>query len=116
MEKHTEVCSYSGEFRKARASMSAGACVEASFHPLAEPGCRQVHVRNSRFPERVALVPLERWEALARTARYEGHVQLETWFPKKEYGDFADTFTSQESQAFESGVMNGDPELMGPST
>lgn len=112
--KRTATCIYPGEFRKAQASIGAGACVEVMHHPD-RPECDQVHVRNSRIQARVVSVPPERWRTLVKTAQKDGCVKLEKWFPKEEHGDFAATFFENEVRAFESGVLNNEPHIVGPN-
>ena len=108
----TAVCVQLVDFSKARISMGAGACVETGFHATL-PGCGRVHVRNSRFPERVVYVPRHHWEQLVRTSQDSGRVELEAWFPVEAFGDFAASFTVREVQAFESGILNNEPQVCG---
>lgn len=105
------------EFGKAAAS-GGGGCIEVGFHQAGagHPDCGQVHVRNSRFPHRVVLVPLGTWKQLTAEAQAHAHLDLNVWFPQARYGDFADTFTEQERQAFEHGLGQGESQLVGPST
>ena len=123
-------CTEEVEFAKSRASADSGACAEVGFHKAVaswtgncvevgfsradeQSGCDQVHVRNSRFPDRVVNVPHGQWQQLVAESQTSGRVRLTEWFPEEFYGDFAMTFFANEEAAFESGVLGNEPQLVG---
>jgi hypothetical protein len=110
-------CTRQVEFRSATASSDSAACVQPGFHTASSGSdCGYVHIRNSRFPERVVDVPFSHWCQLVDTAQATGRVDLTVWFPPAEYGDFADTFTEAERAAFEQGVLANEPHITGQVT
>ena len=106
-------CSRRVEYRSASRSSDSWNCVQPGFHLGNDPDCGQVHVRNSRFPERVVDVPRAQWDQLVAVAQTTRRVDLTTWFPPEEYGDFAATFTEAEQEAFEHGILAREPQVTG---
>ncbi|SRR6266550_1433396 len=95
---------------KAKRSGSGG-CVEVRYIRT-EHGWI-VEVRNSRFQERVVKMRLAEWRALVIQVQQKRRVDLQTWFPRERYADFADTFSEYEHRCFEDGVLQDELPLTG---
>jgi hypothetical protein len=73
-----------------------------------------VYVRNSRFKGLVAIIPRSRWDDLVAEALVATReIDLAVWFPADQFPGFAATFTESERVAFNTGVANRDPRLVG---
>jgi hypothetical protein len=100
------------DFHKARDSGAAN-CVEVGFPTQRDGRPVWAYVRNSHDRDWTVLVPFYHWLELVDEAQVTGKVDLAKWFPEDRYGRFAASFTEAEREAFEAGILTGQPELVG---
>lgn len=108
-------------FKTARKTVGSGVCVEVAWHGAtaadgsagvnvgySDPECPFVHVRDSKDKGRGRVIDITRarWSELVVGTKATQRIDPVEWF-----GDFAETFTPTEIDAFLDGVLKNEFDL-----